>query len=76
MLYTGRHSLSLVRIYSETFGQPVPEASALKAARAGRAQDLMQAVDEAIKANEPIQDWTPFERPLRTSSTPIEAVAS
>ena len=63
MLYSGRHSEALVKLYFETFGVPVPEATGRKAAKAGQMQSLMAAVDEATSNNEPIQDWSVFETP-------------
>ncbi len=68
MFYSGRHSQGLTRLYSDTFGVPVPESTGRKAAKAGRMQDLMAAVDEATSSNESIQDRAVFETPSLKSS--------
>lgn len=60
MIFSARHYSALGRVYSETFGQQVPREAAHQAARTGRAQALMEALDNAIKSNDPIQDWSPY----------------
>ena len=59
MLYSGRHSQALNRVYSEMFA-PVPSEVLQAAGRAGRMQALMAAVDEAVHEKQPIKDWKPF----------------
>ena len=68
MFYSARHSLALTRTYFETFGARVPEPIGLAAAKAGRMQELMQVVDEAISSGAPVTDWSSFETPSRASS--------
>jgi hypothetical protein len=60
MIFSSGHYAALGRLYAEMFGQPVPEEVALAAARNGRAPDLMDALYQATKFNEPIQDWSDF----------------
>lgn len=61
MFYSVRHSAALVKLYSEMFGEPIPESTGRKAAAGGRMQELMAAVDEATDSGEPIKDWSAFE---------------
>ena len=60
MIFSARHYSALGRAYSEKFGQPVPQEAAHQAARTGKAPALMEALDNAIKSNEPIQDWSQY----------------
>ena len=60
MIFSARHHLALNRVYLETFGQQVPQEAAHQAAKTGKAPELMEALDQAIKFNEPIQDWNPY----------------
>jgi hypothetical protein len=71
MLYSGRHSMALSRAYSEMFG-PVPLEVVQAAGKAGRIQELMAAVDKAVRhTKKPVTDWTQFAQESLTSSTPM-----
>jgi hypothetical protein len=60
MLFSARHYSALGRVYSETFGEQVPEEAARQAAVTGKAPALMLALTQAIKFKDPIQDWSPY----------------
>ena len=68
MIFSARHYSALNRVYSETFGQQVPQEVARQAARTGKAPALMEALDNAIKFSDPILDWSPYATGLQESS--------
>lgn len=73
ILYTGRHATALVARYDSMFPQPVPMDVAALAMRAGTLQDMMQAIDEAVRyTKQPVTDWQPF---LVTAPWLVEARA-
>lgn len=72
MIFSARHYSALNRVYSETFGQQVPPEAARLAAKTGKAPELMEALDQAIKFNEPIQDWSRYAPGLQASSMQTE----
>ena len=76
MIYSGSHSLALSRLYFETFDVPVPLDIARCAAREGRMQDLMLAVQTALNTGVAIADWTPYAMALPPSSLLTERVAA
>jgi hypothetical protein len=61
MIYSGNHSLALARVYSEMFGQDVPQDVARAAASNGAYQQLMAAIDQATDTGQPIEDWVQFQ---------------
>ena len=63
MYFSARHYSALIRVYSETFYQDVPAAVLRYAAENRLAPSLMQDLDEAIKAETPIQDWRNYQGP-------------
>ena len=63
MYFSGRHYSALNRVYSDMFA-PVPQDVLKAAAQGGKAPGLLQALHEAVRDKEPIQDWTPYETPL------------
>lgn len=69
MLYSGRHSMALTRMYFETFGEPVPEQMVKRSARDGQIQELMGAVDDAIRNRMPLREFdTDFPEPPASDS--------
>jgi hypothetical protein len=68
MLYSGNHSLALARVYSEMFGQDVPQDVARVAASNGSYQQMMAAIDQATDEGQPITDWSVYRGNSRQGS--------
>ena len=72
MYFSARHYSALIRAYSETFGQSVPQEALKSAAESGLAPTLMEDLDTAIRAMRPIKDWSLYAAPSLKFSTPTQ----
>lgn len=75
MLYSANHCIALASLYEEQFGQPVPEDTAKAAARNGMYQQMMRAIDQAIRTHQPISDWGYFAKSLSSNSRQTRSAA-
>lgn len=72
MYFSARHYSALIRAYSETFGQGVPQEALKGAAESGFAPTLMEVLDSAIREMKPIKDWSRYAAPSLKFSTPTQ----
>jgi hypothetical protein len=67
MYFSARHYSAEIRVYSERFGE-IPAETLRKVAELGNAPALLEALVQANKSGQPIQDWTPYAKTPRVFS--------